>query len=282
MPGILLEAREDVCYVVSFQYTDDMFLEMVPEVLKTREDVVLLPFPSTGLSANRNNAMRGCATPLAIIADDDVRYTNEQLDMVIKTYNEHPEVDIACFQVFSEEGKPFKNYADFDFDYAHQPRGTYFSSLEMTFRLVQNMPSFDTRFGLGAGYLSCGEEEVFLNQAYRYGLHVHYYPQQLCTIPSLETTGSRFLEDKRVRRSKGAVFYMLYSTPSAFVRIIKSALCIKIEGKELTCWNRLRLRWNCFRDMFDGFMYVIKHPLNDSVADEIPLDFQPIDIWKMP
>ena len=287
VPRVLLTPRDEVCYVVSFQYTDEMFLEMVPPELKEREDVTLLPFPSTGLSANRNNALRHCATPLALIADDDVTYSHEQLDRLIETFDSHPEVDVACFQVKTAEGTFFKRYAAEEFDYGEQPSGTYYSSLEIAFRLDPRLPVFDTRFGLGASYLSCGEEEVFLHQAHKLGLHIRYFPHVICTIPSTLTTGSRFFEDKRVRRSKGAVFYMLYNEVSAFLRIFKTALTLRLPDNyrgvaASLSPSALSLRWRCFRDMLDGYFYVMRHPLNESKADDIPLEFQPINIWRMP
>ena len=281
--NILLPEREEVCYVVSIQYTSDIFLKMIPQVLLERRDVTILPLTKSGLSVNRNNAMRHCATPLAIIADDDVRYTEEQIDMVIDTFEQHPDVDIACFQCYTVKGEPMKAYAREEFDYGNRPRGTNISSWEIALRIDQCLPAFDTRFGLGAHYLSCGEEEVFIHQAHQYGLHGRYFPRKLCTVPSLETTGSRFFYDKRVRRSKGAVFYMFYSTPMAFLRIVYAALTMPlpdaatIEKYHITPSSPWRLRWSCFRDMLDGYIYVITHPLNDSVAEEIPIDFQATD-----
>lgn len=253
---------------------------MVPESLHERQDVALLPLPQTGLSANRNHALRHCATPLAIIADDDVRYTYEEISRVIETFNRHPEVDIACFQAFTVEGEPLRPYVDYDFEYHKRPRGTYFCSFEIALRIDLCLPAFDTRFGLGAAYLSCGEEEVFLHQASCYGLHVHYFPQKLCTLPNLQTTGRRFFYDKRVRRSKGAVLYMLHTAPMAFLRILYTALTMPLPDDEfmekhhITPTSKLHLRWTCLCDMLDGFFYILKHPLNDSVAEEIPFDFQ--------
>lgn len=281
--SMLLPQREEVCYVVSFQYTNDLFLQMIPEELRHRSDVTILPLPKSGLSVNRNHALRHCATPLAIIADDDARYTEAQIDHVISTFEQNPDVDIACFQVLTTDGTPMKPYADYTFDYPQRPRGTYISSLEIALRLDQCLPLFDTRFGLGAPYLSCGEEEVFIHQAHQYGLCIRYFPFPICTIPNAETTGSRFFYDKRVRRSKGAVFYMLYSTPMALLRIVYAALTMPLPDAATRAAHHVRpkssivLRWACFRDMFDGFIYIMTHPLNDSVAEEIPIDFQETD-----
>ena len=272
VPEMLLPERSDVEYVVSFQYTDPMFLDMVPDALRTRTDVRFFPFLGAGLSANRNNALRHCSTALAIIADDDARYTNDDLTAVIRLAEEHPEVDIFCLEATTLQGQPFKSYADHAFAYADAPRGTYFTSFEIVVRTDAALPAFDTRFGLGAEFLSCGEEEIFLYQSHRTGLHVHFFPQHLCTVPSRETTGSRFAADTKVRRSKGAVLYMIHGVCGALARMTLTAFRHRPRQDAAKVW----------RDMFDGMRYVLTTPLNEGVGDEIPLDFQPIDILKLP
>lgn len=256
---LLEEERADVRYLVSFQYTDDMFLSMLPPQLR-RHDVEVLPFPATGLSANRNNALSHCATPLALISDDDVRYTTAHIDRIIQLFKTHPKMDIACFR----QGK-------------------------MAIRISQRIPFFDTRFGIGSAYLSCGEEEVLLHQAHRYGLNVNHYDEHIChnaaPIPQPATPWERFPYDKRVRRSWGALQYMLHSTPVAFVRIIIHAMTIslpKAQQSPFPTETTGHRRWLYLKDMLAGLKYIITHSLNESVAEEIPLNFQPINIWKLP
>lgn len=272
VPDLLLSPRGDVEYVVSFQYTASVFLDMVPTVLKDRADVKIFPLLSTGLSANRNNAFRHCVTELALIADDDVRYTHEQIDMVFRFFAQNPEVDIACFCAEDMNGRPLKDYFPTSFNYRNRPKGCYFTSFEIAFRTDVPLPAFDTRFGLGSPYLACGEEEVFLHQADRWGARIQYFPEVLCTIPSRETTGKRFAVDTKVRRSKGAVLYMMYGLVGALLRITKYALLLPRESRRRRFW----------KDMLGGIIYILRNPLNEGVADDIPLDFQPIDYWKLP
>ena len=42
--------------------------------------------------------------------------------------------------------------------------------------------------------------------------------------------------------------------------------------------GRLKIWW----DMFLGIRYIWQTPLNEGIADDIPLDFHPIDITKLP
>lgn len=243
VPAMLLQERGDVHYVVSFQYTDDMFLDMIPPILKERDDVTLLLFPSTGLSSNRNNSLRHCATPLAIISDDDTRYSDATLDSILAAFREDDALDILLF-----------------------------SDGRLACRMTPRLPAFDTRFGLGSNYLSCGEEEVFVHQAKTYGLKIRDAGKPLDPAHPYQGPWLRFGTDKRVRRSWGALQYMQHSTLHAFFRIVQKAL---IEGYG---WQG---RWMFFRDLYDGLSYIIRHPLNDSVADEVPFDFQPLDVTRL-
>lgn len=243
VPAMLLAERSDVRYVISFQYTDDMFLDMIPPVLQERSDVTLLLYPATGLSANRNNSLRHCSTPLAIISDDDTRYTDSVLDNVIASFAGDEHLDIIRFN----DGR-------------------------LACRMTALLPTFDTRFGLGSTFLSCGEEEVFIHQAKTYGLRILDTGKPLDPTHPYQGPWLRFGTDKRVRRSWGALQYMKYSTVRAYIRIINKALS---EGYG---WKG---RWLFFRDLYDGLRYIIRHPLNDSVADEVPIDFQPLDIHKL-
>lgn len=245
VPPMLLEPRPDVMYVVSYQYTDVMFLSMVPPVLYDRSDVLFMPHPTTGISTNRNTALKACHTELAIIADDDSRYTNEQLDMVIRTFREHPDVDIACFKVQGRDGRTHKTYPSYTFDYTHMPKGYFFTSFEIALRCDIQLPQFDTRFGLGSTYLACGEEEIFLYQSHCSGLKVQYFPEWLCTYCPGPTTGELFNENPRVRRSKGAVLLIIHGLIGGFLRIIKTAI------------HQSNNRWRYFCDMMDGYKYIL-------------------------
>ena len=247
---VVLPPRDDVRYVVSLQYTDNMFLDMLPEALCGRDDVTVLPFPSTGLSANRNNALSHCATPIAIISDDDVRYKNTHFDEVIRIFDADPKLDIAVF--------------------AHH---------KMAVRITSRIPPFDTRFGIGSAFLTCGEEELMEHQSKVYGLNVKYFPSiSICNNVG-QSPWERFSADKRVRRSWAALQYMKSNTCMAILRMIWRAITSELPSE---ADSKLRTRWIFFRDMFDGLRYIMTHPLNDSVAEEIPFDFQPIDIYRLP
>lgn len=246
VPSIFLSERKDVRYIVSWQNFD----QPLPPELKDsfdRGDVELCTISGKGLSRNRNNALRHCRTQFALIADDDVSYTEQQIDNLLSLIADHPQIDVFCCRVEGQDGEFLKSYFPTPFNYRNRPAGSYFSSIEIVLRMSGKIPSFDEHFGLGAGFLSCGEEEVFLHDADAAGLSICYFPLTICRTNDIHTTGSRFAKDVRVRRSKGAVLYILHGYWGAVARCLKFYFL-----------HRPLLHPSALRDMTDGIRYIEK------------------------
>lgn len=245
LTGLLQEEQEAVCYVISCQYRGKKAPERLPDFLKGRSDVEVHLLEGGSLSDNRNNALDHWQTDIAVIADDDVRFPEGVFERVLQFYDAHKDADIACFQATDLSGRPIKPYPSAAFTYDSRPKGSYASSVELTFRRHPALPRFDRRFGLGAPWLNSGEEEVFLHDAAQRGLRIVFFPMTLCAIEDTWTTGKKFREDPLVRRSKGAVLCHLHGFMPALLRIVKYAL--------LNCHG---LRMAALRDMLQGAWYV--------------------------
>ncbi len=238
---MLLPPDRDICYLVSCQYAQQE--PAVPDALRQRTDVRVLFLKGKGLSHNRNNALRHALNEVLLIADDDCVLYADGLHGILKTYSEHPEVDIALFRV---DGMS-KFYPAHDFRFTEQDfLGAYCTaSVEMTMRRSSlHGLMFNPHFGLGSEYLAAGEEQVFLSDALREGLHVHWFPLTIGRTPP-GTTGERFLDDVRVQRSKGAAFCYLL-------------------GPQRACWK-------CIRESIHHFVYhhsnpfVLMQHMNDGI-----------------
>ena len=237
VPQMLLPPQEGVRWVVSMQYTDERFLQMIPSVLRERSDVHLLILPGKGLSRNRNHALAFVRQALsseadaelnhfALISDDDVRYTLPQLQALRRCLADNPQVDVALFEMTAPDGTPLKPYPTRSMTYreAMAVRGYYPTSMEIVLgaRAIERL-HFDERFGLGSPALPCGEEEVLLCDALREGLEVRFFPVVIGqTDPA--TTGLRFLSDPAVQRAKGAVFAYTLPRARAYYKMAKEAL----------------------------------------------------------
>ena len=254
VPGVLLAPRADVSYIVSMQYTDESFLRQVPEVLRNRPDITLLFLPGKGLSRNRNNAIAAATGDVALIADDDVRYKPEYFDRVLSVFQENPSVDIAQFMLNVEGKNPIKPYASYSHPYEARPKGSYINSPELAFRpaRVRSRIRFNEHFGLGTEQLGCGEEEVWVHDAWCAGLSVQFFPYRIADIPAAETTGARIYTDKSVMRAKGAVCYHIYGA-STWLRMVKFAWVSATQGKA----NFFELLYHTW----SGIVYYLKHKI---------------------
>ena len=174
VPSMLLEPREGIGYVVSWQHSDGRVIE-APEALR-RNDVEIHCIEGRGLSRNRNNCIEHATADVALIADDDCQYTHEQLQAVIDTFEQNTDVDIATF-MYSGEGNS-KCYPEQSANLRCFPKGYYVSSIEVAFRResVQGKVWFNENFGLGTEPFHSGEENLFIQDALSMGLKCQFFP----------------------------------------------------------------------------------------------------------
>ena len=94
---LLLPQRPDVRYIISYQYTDERYLDLIPTVVEERDDVSLYKWRGRGLSANRNLAVEKATGDILMFADDDTHIIPESLDKIIRIFERDPQLDVAFF-----------------------------------------------------------------------------------------------------------------------------------------------------------------------------------------
>ena len=216
---ILLSPIEGVRYVVSWQqcgYSASVPMELL------RDDVSVSVITERGLSRNRNNALSNAKADICLIADDDVRYKPEYIDIVRSTFADNPDVDMALFQYASEH--EYKSYPDYSFNLKNMPKGYYVSSIEIAFRrkAVVGRIRFNELFGLGSPVLRAGEDGVFMLDAMKAGLNVVFFPK-VVVVHDDPSTGVINIADKGVLMAKGAYIWLAYSGASAQLRYVINA-----------------------------------------------------------
>lgn len=194
---------DGVSYVVSWQQPGDT---EIPEALR-RDDVRIIRYDTIGLSVNRNHAIAAATADICLTADDDLRYTPEQLRSVIATFEAHPEIDYATFRYSGSE----KRYPEEEFDLSVPPRGYYITEVETAFRrnAVQGRIRYSDRLGLGAPELTAGEGEMFMIAMRAAGLRGRYFPLTIVHHAGL-STGFRYPLPRGVVMSKGVFLYMYH------------------------------------------------------------------------
>lgn len=253
---VLLPMEEGVQYVVVWQRRNGN-VRFAIDSLKERSDVTLVEMEGEGLSRSRNRAMEVVvellSSPLedavALVADDDERLLPEAFHRIRSAYETRPKLDAALFRLrSSNDGSYFKNYPAEAVSFTHRPRYYYPCSCELTLRcrVWQAGVRFDERFGLGAGFLCAGEEDVLLTDIVHRGMNVMVMPDDIALTDPV-TTGSRLL-DAKVLRSKGAVYGYQLSLPGAFLRSLREALSLAVRHRH----NPLRL----FSVIWSGVKYI--------------------------
>lgn len=195
---------EGVKYLVSWQTNE--FNLLLPDELH-RKDIRISTTNSKGLSVNRNHSIEKATGDICLIADDDLTYTGEQLQMVLNTFEKNPHIDIALFR---HSGNNNKQYPDYEVDLNNKmPKGYYISSVEIAFRR-KSIPSslrFDTRFGVGTS-MPAGEEALFIHYAMKEGLKCRFFPKTIVCHNDL-SSGSR-IPTPYVLQANGAIIAATY------------------------------------------------------------------------
>ncbi len=218
IPKILIPKEECIRYTISMQYTDESYFAMIPDILRTRDDITLTMLQGKGLSRNRNNAIAHAKGDILLMADDDNRYTSEQLHTIIDTHTYETEADVILFR--SNLNKYFPDKVE-SYQKAFT-NGYYPSSVEMTFKNKIGI-TFNERFGLGSGMFCAGEESIFIKDCIDDGLNVILVPQTIVETPAI-TSSSNFAKRTDLQIAKGAMFCYLFGRKEAIWRSFKEAM----------------------------------------------------------
>ena len=222
--NLLLYPELGNTYLVSHQDPNEAFKEL-PEKLH-RNDVQVFVQKDTGLSKNRNNAIRHASADVLVIADDDIGLNPSYPMHILRAFKKHPEIDVACFQIRTPiDQQDYKKYPKKAKRLTRLTQLKAVSSIEIAFRrksIREKRIWFDERFGLGTA-ANCGEEFLFLAECLRKGLTIMFFPVYIVEHPfESSANGRSFYEEKRLF-STGAQNYVLYGN-LAYVRNLFAAL----------------------------------------------------------
>ena len=219
----------------------------IPESLGSRAaDIDPRFIDGTGLSANRNALLDRATAPLVMFADNDLTLKAEWIEAMIKTMDENPGLDGACFQP-QDKLRPYP--AEPYMLKAHASPYHYAPIYELVFRreaLMATGVRFSLRVGINAPYLHSGEDDLFLYKILCKGLRVKYFPIATYNHPHL-STGFRH-QRPGVLRSRGAVLQTMYPL-TAVPRMFR--LACKLPQRTLPA----------FGHMLEGAVYAVTHRL---------------------
>ena len=186
--------------------------------MDTNDSVKMFSYNEKGLSKSRNKAILHSNADVCIIADDDLCYVNNYESIVKKAYLKYPDADIIAFSVIKEHEK--NDRINLKEGKVNLFQSMKISSVRLTFRrksIIENKLAFDENFGAGTE-LYCGEENIFLFDAFRKKMKVYYVPIRIATLK--ESKSSWFTGfDERFFRTFGAIFYRMNQTLSLLLTL---------------------------------------------------------------
>lgn len=231
----------EVEYIVAWQM-DNASIKDIPAVLIERDDFIIIPTQTKGLSVNRNIALEAATAPISLCSDDDVEYSEENLLMIIRSYRQRPDADFIAFEYFSSSAP--RPYPNFEFNLKRPPKGYFIGGPEISFRTysVKNAGiRFNEFFGVGCEFPS-GEDDMFLQDCLDAGLNCIFIPEIITTHES-DSTGMRSYGTPLYIRTKGAVMLRCHPTTWAIRMILHSLREIKpfsLSGALKYCRNWIK------------------------------------------
>ena len=172
-----LPTVKDVKYIISWQVPGiENPSEMIPIQL-IRDDISIYPIDSRGISINRNNAIKHSTADICLIADDDLIYTTQHLQSVIKAF---------------------------------------VSEIEIAFRRkICDKVLFNEYFGPGLHPLQACEGAIFIHQAISLGIRTRFIPYTITHHTGGISTGNRVLTTG-VLMAQGAYIAIVYPYTALF------------------------------------------------------------------
>ena len=207
----LPEEMPGVHYIISYQYTDEKFLRLIPEQLEKYPDVLIIKTNRTGVSESRNTALSYAQSDLIYFIDDDMHLIPGAIENIRETFEQNPKVDIALFQAQNYSGKILREYPKDEKKIETFIDCFKILTSEMVCRRnkVQGILKFDTRFGLGSGCFICYEQQIWLEDAKRAKLKIKYFP-----IPIIQTSALylplQIFVNNNVQKAMGGLLSYVY------------------------------------------------------------------------
>ena len=186
-----------------------------------------LSFAERGVGLNRNNALMRATGDVCLLADDDMRYVDDYVGIVLKAFGDNPDADVIIFNLIEKDVSRYVIKKKFRVGGRNFMR---FGAARIAFRrrsVTKQGISFNLHFGGGAEYGN-GEDALFLADCLAKGLRVVAVPVYIAELT--EERGSTWFRgyDVKYFMDKGALFACMSRRWAWFFSL---QYCIRHRGK---------------------------------------------------
>lgn len=212
-----LRIIRNVSYIIVHQKYEEGCLEQIA-YFQGRDDIIYIKTDSVGLTCSRNIALEHFNADVGLISDDDVEFMDDIYHKIVNEYN--GKTGVKLFKIIiSNDTREFRLYPKGNKKYSKIDL-LRVCSIEITFSkdVIDKGLRFDERFGIGGEFI-CGEESVFLKQAYDLNIPIEYinipiaYHQEYSTATGVVTD--------KILEAKGAVYNVIFGRVLSLIFIFR-------------------------------------------------------------
>ena len=207
--SLVIESRITGDVLIINQTDDNFILEEKRDFQKIR----MLGTTERGLSRSRNMAIQNSLGDICLLCDDDEEMADNYESIILETFRNTPNADVIAFNIKNKETRLSNRKQKIGYLNCLK-----ITSYQIAFRRTPVLARgirFDPLMGAG----SCnggGEENKFLWDCLRNGLHVYYSPLIIATILEKSSTWFFGYDETFFYQRGAATRYMMGGLPSIF------------------------------------------------------------------
>lgn len=160
-------------------------------------DVLWMSMNERGVGLSRNNALMRASGDILLFADDDVVYTDDYVEKIVKQFEDNPNMDLIVFNLRSQN--PDRPEAIVENEYnLHWYNSLKFGAFRIAIRkdtIRQANVFYSLLFGGGALYQS-GEDNLFIIQCLNKGIKGLASKVTIGTVQQEESTWFKGFDEK--------------------------------------------------------------------------------------
>ena len=203
-----------------------------------------LSLAERGIGLSRNTALMRADAEILLFADDDVVYSDDYKEKVIKAFEEHPDASLIVFNLLSQN--PDRPEAiDKKFHRLHWFNCLKYGAFRIAVKkenIVKNNIFFSLLFGGGAPY-QAGEDNLFITSCIQKGLVCYASNDFIGTVKQEESTWFKGYNEKYYH-DRGVLFASMYGD---FAKL----LLLLMEMKNIRKKKDVSLK-SILKNEFDG------------------------------
>ena len=155
-------------------------------------DILWMSMNERGVGLSRNNALMRASGDILLFADDDVVYTDDYVEKIVMSFENHPKADLIVFNLKSQN--PDRPEAIVENEYKlHWYNSLKFGAWQDAIRKANVF--YSLLFGGGAKYQS-GEDNLFIIQCLKKGISGLASKEIIGTVQQEESTWFKGFDEK--------------------------------------------------------------------------------------